>query len=90
MDWQAEQFRRRYELLTELGRGRMAVVCAARDRGTGHVVAVKQVQRSRQSSSVTKAEYNLLATLRHAHLPRALALFVNAPDAVTDSIVMEL
>lgn len=53
-------------------------------------MAVKQIQRSLQRSTVTRAEYELLATLRHAHLPRALALFVHAPDSATDSIVMEL
>lgn len=89
-NWEAEQFRKRYEELEELGRGRMSIVRAARDRSTGHVVAVKQVNRKHQSTSVTQAEYSLLATLRHSHLPQALALFTKAPNPGTDSIVMEL
>lgn len=89
-NWAAEQFRKRYEELEELGRGRMGVVRAARDRSTGHVVAVKQVNRKLQAPEVTEAEYSLLATLRHSHLPQALALFTKAPNPNTDSIVMEL
>ncbi|KAK6629330.1 hypothetical protein RUM43_003147 [Polyplax serrata] len=89
-NWEAEQFRKRYEELQELGRGRMSVVRAARDRSTGHVVAVKQVNRKFQTPEMTRAEYGLLATLRHSHLPQALALFTNAPNPTTDSIVMEL
>lgn len=90
VNWEAEQFRKRYEELEELGRGRMSVVRAARDRSTGHVVAVKQVNRKFQTLEMTRAEYALLATLRHSHLPQALALFTNAPNSATDSIVMEL
>lgn len=41
--WQREQFARRYALEEELGRGRTARVLAARDTGTGHRVALKQV-----------------------------------------------
>lgn len=89
-NWEAEQFRKRYEELEEIGRGRMSVVRAARDRSTGHVVAVKEVSRKYQSTVITRAEYSLLATLRHSHLPQALALFTKAPNSTTDSIVMEL
>lgn len=42
--WQREQFARRYSVEEELGRGRTARVLAARDTGTGHRVALKQVR----------------------------------------------
>jgi len=88
--WQQEQFRRRYSEIDVLGRGRFSVVRQARDRGTGQLVAAKQVSRSRQPLRVTQAEYSLLARLQHPNVARALALFESSPLPEIDTIVMEL
>ncbi|KAL1456436.1 hypothetical protein WDU94_001167 [Cyamophila willieti] len=88
--WQQEQFEHRYEELERLGNGRFCTVRKARDRGTGQLVSLKQIPRERQSQQITRAEYNLLSTLMHAHIPTALALFENAPIPGTDTIVMQL
>ncbi|XP_066996303.2 kalirin [Anabrus simplex] len=88
--WQQEQFQRRYTELEEVGHGRFATVRKARDRGTLQEVAVKQVYRKRQPQEITQAEYSLLARLQHCNIVRALALFENAPEPGTDSIIMEL
>ncbi|KAI5735919.1 hypothetical protein M8J77_024245 [Diaphorina citri] len=88
--WQQEQFEHRYEELERLGNGRFCTVRKARDRGTGQLVALKQIPRERQPQQITRAEYNLLSTLMHAHIPTALALFENAPVPGTDTIVMQL
>nr|CAD7256616.1 unnamed protein product [Timema shepardi] len=86
----ASRFRHRYQELEELGLGRFAVVRKARDRGTSQEVAVKQVSCRRQCHSATHAEYSLMAQLHHVNVVRALALFDNAPQLGTDSIVIEL
>nr|CAD7398873.1 unnamed protein product [Timema poppensis] len=86
----ASRFRHRYQELEELGLGRFAVVRKARDRGTSQEVAVKQVSCRRQCHSATHAEYSLMAQLHHVNVVRALALFDNAPQFGTDSIVIEL
>nr|CAD7426990.1 unnamed protein product [Timema monikensis] len=86
----ASRFRHRYQELEELGIGRFAVVRKARDRGTSQEVAVKQVSCRRQCHSATHAEYSLMAQLHHVNVVRALALFDNAPQLGTDSIVIEL
>nr|XP_033331721.1 triple functional domain protein isoform X4 [Megalopta genalis] len=74
----------------ELGNGRFAKVYRARDQGTGREVALKQVSRSKQSRSLTRAEYDLLRVARHDNIVRAFALFEEAPQSDTDTIVLEL
>ncbi|XP_078043886.1 trio Rho guanine nucleotide exchange factor isoform X2 [Augochlora pura] len=74
----------------ELGSGRFAKVYRARDQGTGQEVALKQVSRSKQSRSLTRAEYDLLRVARHDNIVRAFALFEEAPHSDTDTIVLEL
>ncbi|XP_018325506.1 triple functional domain protein isoform X1 [Agrilus planipennis] len=88
--WQQEQFNRRYMELDEISRGRFAVVRKAKDRGTGHEVALKQVWKRKQHHKVTQAEYSLLAGMQHTNIIRALALFDNAPVPGIDTIVLEL
>ncbi|XP_046409767.1 kalirin isoform X2 [Neodiprion fabricii] len=90
ISWEAEQFVGRYLELDELGKGRFAVVRRARDRGTGHEVALKQTPRHKQSRSFTRSEYDLLASTHHANIVRAFALFENAPQPGVDTIVLEL
>lgn len=88
--WEAEQFVARYLELDELSKGRFAVVRRARDRGTGQEVALKQIHRQKQSRSLTRAEYDLLAAIHHGNIVRAFALFENAPQQGIDTIVLEL
>ncbi|XP_058808184.1 triple functional domain protein-like isoform X3 [Phymastichus coffea] len=88
--WEAEQFVARYLELDEIGKGRFAVVRRARDRGTGQEVALKQTPRQKQSRSLTRAEYDLLASTHHGNIVRAFALFENAPQLGVDTIVLEL
>ncbi|XP_051163454.1 triple functional domain protein isoform X3 [Leptopilina boulardi] len=88
--WEAEQFVARYLELDELGKGRFAIVRRARDRGTGQEVALKQTPRRKQSRSLTRAEYDLLASTHHGNIVRAFALFENAPQPGIDTIVLEL
>ncbi|XP_015585806.1 triple functional domain protein isoform X4 [Cephus cinctus] len=88
--WEAEQFIGRYLELDELGKGRFAVVRRARDRGTGQEVALKQTPRHKQSRSLTRAEYDLLASTHHGNIVRAFALFENAPQPGVDTIILEL
>lgn len=90
ISWEAEQFIGRYLELDELGKGRFAIVRRARDRGTGHEVALKQTPRHKQSRSLTRSEYDLLASTHHANIVRAFALFENAPQPGVDTIVLEL
>lgn len=88
--WEAEQFVARYLELDEIGKGRFAIVRRARDRGTGQEVALKQTPRQKQSRSLTRAEYELLASNHHGNIVRAFALFENAPQLGVDTIVLEL
>lgn len=88
--WEAEQFTTRYLELDEIGKGRFAKVRRARDRGTGQEVALKQSSRLKQSRSLTRAEYELLASVHHGNIIRAFALFENAPQSGIDTIVLEL
>lgn len=88
--WQQEQFKRRYIELEEIGRGRFSVIRKAKDRGTGHEVALKQISRRKQPHKIIQAEYSLLASMQHANIIRAMALFDNAPEPGTDTIVLEL
>ncbi|XP_014237093.1 kalirin isoform X2 [Trichogramma pretiosum] len=88
--WEAEQFVARYLELDEIGKGRFATVRRARDRGTGQEVALKQTPRPKQSRSLTRAEYELLASTHHGNIVRAFAMFENAPMFGVDTIVLEL
>ena len=90
ISWEAEQFIGRYLELDELGKGRYAIVRRARDRGTGQEVALKQTPRHKQSRTLTRAEYDLLASTHHGNIVRAFALFENAPQPGVDTIVLEL
>lgn len=88
--WQQDQFKRRYTELEEIGRGRFSVVRKAKDRGTGHEVALKQISRRKQPHKIIQAEYALLASMQHTNIIRAMALFDNAPEPGIDTIVLEL
>lgn len=89
-EWEAKQFVGRYLELDELGNGRFGTVRRARDRGTGQEVALKQTPRHKQLRSLTRAEYDLLASAHHTNIVRAFALFENAPRPGMDTIVLEL
>lgn len=88
--WQQQQFSNRYTILSELGRGRFAVIRLASDLVTGQRVALKQVYRRHQDLGTTQEEYKLLASAQHPNIVRGLALFENAPTPGSDTIVMEL
>lgn len=88
--WQQQQFNNRYSSLSELGRGRFAIIRLATDAVTGQKVALKQVSRKHQDLITTKEEYRLLASAQHPNIVRGLALFENAPHQGIDTIVMEL
>lgn len=88
--WQQEQFDRRYIELEEIDRGRYSIVRRAKDRVTGHEVALKQVSRRKQPHQVTQAEYTLLARIQHSNIIHAMALFDNAPVPGLDTIILEL
>ncbi|KAK3932149.1 Kalirin [Frankliniella fusca] len=88
--WQQEQFGRRYLEKEVLGRGRYSVVKKAQDRGTGQLVAAKQVFRMRQTSNITQSEYSILLRLQHQSVVRAFALFESSPLPTIDTIIMEL
>lgn len=88
--WQQQQFNNRYTSLSELGRGRFAIVRLATDSVTGQKVALKQISRKYQDLATTQEEYKLLALAQHPNTVRGLALFENAPLQGIDTIVMEL
>lgn len=83
------QFSHRYAVLSELGRGRCAVVKLARDTGTGQLVASKQISRIVQSLVKTQSEYKIISAITHANVVKGLCLYQNAPHPGTDTIVME-
>ena len=87
---EAKEFSQRYVELKELGAGRFAQVYRARDTESGRQVALKQICRLKQSRSLTRAEYDLLETIRHENIVRAFGLFEDAPQPDTDTIIMEL
>ncbi|CAD1477756.1 unnamed protein product, partial [Heterotrigona itama] len=92
---ESEQFAGKYvelEELEELGAGRFARVCRAREKGfeKGGEVALKQISRSKQPLSLTRAEYHLLRSMRHDNIVRAFALFEDTPKPDMDTIVLEL
>lgn len=88
--WQQQQFNNRYSSVSELGRGRFAIIRLATDAVTGHKVALKQISRKYQDLISTQEEYKLLASSQHPNIIRALALFENAPLQGVDTIVMEM
>lgn len=88
--WQQQQFNNRYTSLSEVGRGRFAIIRLATDTVTGQKVALKQVSRKHQDLITTQEEYKLLASAQHPNIARGLALFENAPHQGIDTIVMEL
>lgn len=88
--WQQQQFNNRYSPLSELGRGRFAIIRLATDAVTGQKVALKQISRKQQDLITTQEEYRLLASAQHPNVVRGLALFENAPLQGIDTIVMEL
>ncbi|XP_034255517.1 kalirin isoform X2 [Thrips palmi] len=88
--WQQELFGRRYLECEVLGRGRFSIVRKAQDRGTGQLVAAKQVNKVRQGTDVTHAEYSTLLGLQHQSIVRAFALFESSPLPEVDTIIMEL
>lgn len=87
---EAKEFSQRYVELKELGVGRFAQVYRARDTESGRQVALKQICRLKQSRTLTRAEYDLLETIRHENIVRAFALFEDAPQPDIDTIVLEL
>lgn len=87
---EAKEFSQRYIELKELGAGRFAQVYRARDAESGRQVALKQICRLKQPRSLTRAEYDLLETIRHENIVRAFAIFEDAPQPDTDTIVLEL
>lgn len=66
------------------------MVKKARDRGTGQLVAAKQVIKVRQDTDVTHAEYSTILGLQHQSIVRAFALFESSPLPEVDTIIMEL
>nr|XP_012140240.1 PREDICTED: triple functional domain protein isoform X2 [Megachile rotundata] len=89
-DAESERCIDRYLELEELGNGRFAKVCRAREKGSVREVALKQIFRVRQRLSVTRAEYDFLRTTCHDNIVRALALFEDLPQPGIDTIVLEL
>lgn len=85
-----EQFNNKYIELEELGIGRFARVCCAKEKGFDREVALKQISRLKQPLSLTRAEYDLLRNIRHDNIVRAFALFEDTPQPDIDTIVLEL
>ena len=86
---ESERFTDRYIELEELGNGRFAKVCRAREKGSVREVALKQISRVRQRVSLTRAEYDFLRATRHDNIVKALALFEDLPQPGVDTIVSE-
>merc|ERR1712223_1348656 len=87
-------FERRYIELEELGRGRFSVVRKCQEILTGQEVAVKFINRRKQTRDETQKEYEILATIgneRSCTVPscliRSSGLFLTA---TSDAIVMNL
>jgi len=67
----------RYRIISELGRGGMGAVYKGHDENLGVDVAIKEnMFVSPESERQFKREASLLASLRHAHLPRVTDHFV--------------
>ena len=84
--WQRD-FERQYIELEELGRGRFAVVRRCQQILTGGEVAVKFVNRKRQTRAETQAEFEVASGLRHENVVAVLGLFVTSNS---DAIVMAM
>ncbi len=84
--WQRD-FERRYIELEELGRGRFAVVRRCQEILSGEEVAVKFVNRHKQSREATRREFERMRRLRHSNIVEASGLFLTA---TSDAIVMSL
>ena len=80
-------FELQYIELEEVGRGRVAVGRRCQEILTGREVAVKFVNRRKQSREQTRREYELLRKLSHPNIVSASGLFVSASS---DAIVMDL
>ena len=87
-------FERRYIELEELGRGRFSVVRKCQEILTGQEVAVKFINRRKQTRDETRKEYEILAMIgneRSCTVPscliRSSGLFLTA---TSDAIVMNL
>merc|ERR1711953_1602610 len=72
-EWQSN-FERSYIELEEVGRGRFSVVRRCQEILTGREVAVKFVNRRKQSREDTKREYEVLRKLNHPGLVKASGL----------------
>ena len=88
--WQQQQFSNRYKPMSELGRGRFAIIRLASDLITGQRVALKQISRRHQDLGTTQEEYKLVSSAHHPNIVRGLAFYENAPTPGADTIVMEL
>ena len=84
--WQRD-FERKYIELEELGRGRFSVVRKCQEILSGTEVAVKFVNRRKQSREDTQREYEILANVDHPNVVRATGLFLTA---TSDAIVLNL
>ena len=80
-------FELQYIELEEVGRGRCSVVRRCQEILTGREVAVKFVNRRKQSREQTRREYEALRRLSHPNIVSASGLFVTASS---DAIVMDL
>ena len=80
-------FELQYIELEEVGRGRCSVVRRCQEILTGREVAVKFVNRRKQSREQTRREYENLRKLSHPNIVSASGLFVTASS---DAIVMDL
>jgi len=84
--WQPD-FELQYIELEEVGRGRFSVVRRCQEILTGREVAVKFVNRRKQTREVSKREYEVLRRLAHPGLVNASGLFTTVNS---DAIVMDL
>ena len=80
-------FEEEYIELEELGRGRFSVVRRCQELLTGREVAVKFLNRRRQSQDQARREHGLLARIRHSNIVGAGALF---STTTSDAIVIDL
>ena len=83
----------KYEIVTEIGRGGMSVVYAAKDKRLGKMWAVKEIRkkgRDKQDRIVENSfltEANLMKRLDHPSLPRIVDII---DDGVNLCVVMDL
>ena len=87
-------FERRYIELEEVGRGRFSVVRKCQEILTGQEVAVKFINRRKQTRDETRKEYEILALVANERscpvpfcLIKSSGLFLTA---TSDAIVMNL